>query len=61
MINLAIYLRVSTAQQTYNRQEQDIRDYISRIYKKMNTILKFMLKTSLDLKTLKIDQNYYDF
>lgn len=34
MINLAIYLRVSTAQQTYNRQEQDIRDYISRIYKK---------------------------
>lgn len=33
MINLAIYLRVSTAQQTYNRQEQDIRAYISKIYK----------------------------
>lgn len=33
MINLAVYLRVSTAQQTYNRQEQDIRGYISNIYK----------------------------
>jgi site-specific DNA recombinase len=32
MINLAIYLRVSTGQQTYSRQEQDIRDYISKIY-----------------------------
>ena len=33
MINLAVYLRVSTSQQTYNRQEQDIREYISKIYK----------------------------
>lgn len=32
MVNLAIYLRVSTGQQTYSRQEQDIRDYISKIY-----------------------------
>lgn len=32
MINLAIYLRVSTGQQTYSRQEQDIKDYISKLY-----------------------------
>ena len=32
MVNLAIYLRVSTAQQTYTRQEQDIRNYISKNY-----------------------------
>jgi site-specific DNA recombinase len=36
MINLAIYLRVSTSQQTYSRQEQDIKDYISKIYVGVN-------------------------